>query len=278
VRGPIRRWLFLVAIAAGLVAAFALPQHAKADASGDLQAALSTLRGLGSQSFNRVALWARNGTPTVFAPVRDYERVEAQILNLGGDDRQAVLWWLQGNGRSTLYARGATDFQIGPPRQGVDQGTGPLPTPTPNAWRELRLASNSLGGTTAGEITVLGGFAAAKRDGTGATACISFKNAAPKAATRIIFEFPLVDASGNELGTLTLDREGTFSPDVAIMTYQTFSDWAGGTVTNRGYAQNCASLSSGIAAVPILTARYATYRLRRVEYADGSVWMPSNNP
>ncbi len=267
-----------LALVVGLVAALAVPQHAVADESSALRSALSSLRSLGTPSFNRVALWARNGAQPVPVPVRDYELAEAQILNLGGDDRQAVLWWLQGNGRSALYARGATEDQIGPPRPGVDIGTGPFPTPTPSVWRELRFVSNTLPDTlsaaTTGNIAILGGFAAAKRDGTSAMACVSFKNVAPQTATRIVFRFPLIDANSNELGALTLDRRGTFSSNVAIMTYPSFSDWVQNNTLNRSYADNCTTIVGGIAAVPILTARLATYRLTRVEYADGSVWTP----
>jgi len=255
------------------------PQHAYADASSALRNMLSTLRTLPQQSFNNVALWARNGTPQVFAPIRDYERAEVQILNLDSDNRQAVVWWLQGNGRSALYARGATNDQIGALRNGVDPGTGPLPTPTPMPWRELRLASSTLGGATSGNIAVIDGFAAAKRDGTGAMACVSFKNVAPLAATRVVFEFPLVDARGDALEEMMLDRRGTFSPNIDIMTYQSFSDWSQGKGTsNRGYADNCTTLTNGLAALPISSADYATYRVTRVEYSDGSAWTPSGTP
>ena len=266
-----RRFAFVATLfAIGLVVA--IPQGARADASDSLRQVLSTLRGLGVESFKNVVTWAANGAPQVVVPIQDYEQAEAQILNLGSDDRQAMLWWLRGNGRSALYARGATDDQIGPLRSGVDSGAAPAATPTPNPWRDLKLASATLGGSTpASNIVVLGGFAAAKVDGTSVKACVSFKNVAPLAAVRVLFRFPLLNAGGDVVGALQLDRKGIFSPNVEIASYGSMSD-AQGFGSNRNFADNCTTITNGVAAVPILTARYATYRVTHVEYADGSVW------
>ena len=266
-----RRRFAIVAALLAVVFLTAAPQYARADASDDLRQVLSTLRNLGQGSFANVVAWAANGAPQVLIPIRDYEQAEAQILNLGSDDRQAVLWWLRGNGRSALYARGATDDAIGPLRSGVDSGAAPAATATPNPWRDLKLASATLGGgTPASNIVLLGGFAAAKLDGTSAKACVSFKNVAPMAAVRVLFSFPLLDSGGNVVATLKLDRKGLFSPNVDIASYQSLSDSQG--FGNRNYADNCATVTNAVAAVPILTARFATYRVTRVEYADGSAW------
>ena len=258
-----------------LIFCVAIPLTGKAGGiSSSLGSALTTLRALGPQSFGYVVQWARNGAPQVTNPIADYEQAEAAILNLGSADRQAVLLWLQGNGRAALYARGATDDQIGPLRPDVDSGATPGPTATPNPWRDLKLASMTLGGSSPSKIAILGGFAAAKRDGTTLIACVSFQNNASVAAKHVVFEFDLLDAGGNTLGKLTLDRTGVFSPGIGIMSFQSFKDWqqlTGGPV-NRGYNDNCVRLNNGVAAVPILTARYATYRVTRVEHSDGSVW------
>lgn len=246
---------------------------AQADASYALGQTLGSLRALGPTSFGYVVQWARNGAPQVPVPIQDYEQAETQILNLNSGDRQAVLLWLQGSGRSALYARGATDDQIGPPRPGVDSGASPSPTSTPNPWRDLKLASTTLGnGTPAGNILLINGFVAAKRDGTSAIACISFRNVAPQAATRVVVDFFLLDANGQVLAPLTLDRRGTFSPNVDIHSYPGFEAWSGGTYNNRDYANGCTRVDNGVAAIPILTARLATYHVARVEYADGTVW------
>jgi hypothetical protein len=246
---------------------------AQADASYALGQALGSLRALGPTSFGYVVQWANSGAPQVPNPTQDYEYAEAQILNLNNGDRQAVLLWLQGSGRSALYARGATDDQIGPLRPGVDAGASPQPSATPNPWRNLKLASTTLGtGTPASNIVLLNGFVAAKRDGTSAIACISFKNVAPQSATRVVVDFSLLDANGQYLAPLVLDRRGTFSPNVEIHSYPSFDAWSGTGYVNRDYANGCVRVDNGVAAIPILAARLATYRITRVEYADGTVW------
>ncbi len=272
----LHRLLFVTALLAVIAGLFMASPSANADVSNTLRQTLATLRGLGGQSFGSVAQWARNGAPQVVFPVADYEQAETQILSLPGDDRQAVLWWLQGNGRSALYARGATDDMIGPLRAGVDSGATPAPA---LQWRDLRLASPTLGATGSGaQIVLLNGFAAAMLDGRRAVACVSFKNVAPQAATRVIFIFTLLNSDGRTGGELTLDRQGTFSPNIGIMSYDSYSDWVSHQSINRGYAQNCATVSNGVAAVPILTARYVTYRVTRVEYVDGSSWESTMQP
>jgi len=275
-----RRRLFVLVSIAMLVAVLSAPPRADADASNALVQALAAIGNLGPQSFSSVVQWARNGAPQVPIPIYDYQLVEAQILNLGGNDRGAVLSWLQGNGRSALYGRGATDDQIGPPRYGVDFGVIPSPSPTPNAWRDLQLASPTLNsGPPASSIVVINGFAAARRDGTSALACVSFKNTATIAATRVVFEFPLLSANGDTVATLTLDRRGTFSPNTGIMSYPTLDAQLNAGFVNKSYADNCVQISNGVAAVPILSARRATYQVTRVEYADSSVWpAPAPSP
>jgi len=159
----------------------------------------------------------------------------------------------------------------------TDPSNIPHPTPTPGQWRDLKLASATLNsGTPASKIVVVNGFAAAKRDGKSAMACVSFKNVANVAATRVVFEFPLLDMNGQELGEITLDRHGSFSPNVDIHTYPSYSDWNGGKTVNSGYADNCTTVKNGVAAIPILSARFASYRVTRVEYADGTDWTPAS--
>ena len=150
----------------------------------------------------------------------------------------------------------------------------PAATPTPAAWREIPLASATLEGGVQGQIQIIGGFAAVKRDATAAIACVSFKNLAPMAARRVIFEFPLLDAQGNALGNLTLDRNGEFSNNVTIATYDGFASWQQGGIGPRGYADNCIQKTLPTAAVPLLQARAASYRVMRVEYDNGTVWTP----
>lgn len=260
-------------IAAVLGMLCTLPRTARADGpSKALQNVLSEMRGLSPNDFSTLVSWARNGTPvpgmTAFQP----QQTENDILQLGQKDQQAVLWWLQGNGRSGLYARGASDYLIGPPRPLVD---GPAPTPTPGPWRNIPLATATLNGNVQGNIQIIGGFAGARRDGTSAIACVSFTNLAPKTANRIVFTFTLSNAAGVSLGTLTLDRRGEFSPNIPILTFDNFDAWIQGSIGPRGRIDNCIQQTLGTAALPILQARVAGYAVSEVDYDDGTTWSPA---
>ncbi|HEY1656250.1 MAG TPA: hypothetical protein VGF86_14185 [Candidatus Tumulicola sp.] len=82
-------------------------------------------------------------------------------------------------------------------------------TPTPNPYRSLRWGSV---GRVQGPIEVFQGWSALKRDGSMVYACISFKNTSSVAATRVRFDFPLLNKSEHVVDTARLDRKGTFSP------------------------------------------------------------------
>jgi hypothetical protein len=260
--------LAILTLVAGLFITVPAPVRAQSNA---LVAVLSEIQQLSQSDFATLCSWASNGTPPPFSTVFPVDKTKADILNLGDKDRQAVIWWLQGNGRSALYGRGANDYQIGNPRAPADSAA-PAPSPTPGPWREIPLASATLEGGVQGQIQILGGFAAVKRDGTAAIVCVSFKNLSPTTARRVVFEFPLLDAQGSSLGTLTLDRNGEFSSNVAIMTYAGFSDWNKGSIGPRGRDDNCIQRTLATAAVPLLQARSASYRVVRVEYDGGTVW------
>jgi hypothetical protein len=265
----IRRFAFCLSVLVACSLAV-LPSFASATPSQPLRNSLSGLKQLSHGGFREVAEWARNGASFVVFPTSPVQQVESSINNLPSQDRHAVLSWLRGNGRSALYARGASDADIG----SRDPSGGAQPTASPDPWRELRLASATLvANTNPSDISILGGFAAAKRDGTTVMACVSFKNTAASAATRVQMRFTLFGENGTELGTMELERTGTFSPNIDIMTWQSYANWGGGTaIGHRGYNDNCATLKNGVAAIPILRARYITYAIMRVEYANGTSW------
>ena len=146
----------------------------------------------------------------------------------------------------------------------------PSPTPTPNPYRSLNFASETLG-ESGGPIALVGGFAAARRDGTAAIVCVSFKNTGPLTARRVVFDFALVGQHGRDLGALHLDRHGEFSPGIDIYGWSSLAAWQSG-VGHRGYGDNCTHWQQGIAAAPILRAASVTYRVTRVEYGDGTSW------
>ncbi|HEY8311873.1 MAG TPA: hypothetical protein VIG47_15020 [Gemmatimonadaceae bacterium] len=241
---------------------------------------LTSLRNLPESQFATVTHWARNGTPrptTLGKPsfqISPEDWAELAILDLTPPDRRAVLDWLRGGGRSALRARGASDSDIGS-RNPV--GIRPVAAPTPNPYRLLEFGSPTLGGPPPGNIAILDGWLAVKRDGRGAHACISFKNLSSLTATRVQIELPMVDDAGAQLGDLQLDRRGTFSTGVDIHGWDSLKSWQG-AIGNRGFNDNCAGVSTAVAAFPLLAARYATYRILRVEYADGTAWTPSPAP
>lgn len=250
--------------------AFAPPQAAVAAPSSALVNVLTEIGNLSNGDFHRLVTWARSGaTPPVFAS-NSLTNAESDVSQLGNGDRNAVLQWLAGAGRAALYARGVTDSQIGwrnPP-------SGPAPTPTPNPWRNLPLATGSLDGNVQGNIQVLGGFAAAQRDGRAVIACVSFQNTAAKTASEVDFEFTLTGNEGTVLGKLTLDRKGKFSPNVGIYSYDSLSGWQQGSFGPSSRMDNCVQRKLGTAALPILEARYAGYRVAKVVYDDGTSWTP----
>jgi hypothetical protein len=270
----VRFGVLLLAIVIALV--MVIPRPVAAAPSPALGRALTSLRNLSDSQFDNVVRWARNGAPrpsTLGKPSSQIsleDWAELGILDLNGPDRQAVLDWLRGNGRSPLYARGANDSDIGSRRPG---SVGPAPTPTASPWRLLEFGSPTLGGAPPGNIAIFGGWAAVKRDGRGAHACISFKNVGSLAATRVLVEVPMIDDAGAQLGSLQIDRRGTFSTGIDINGWDSARSWQGG-VGHHGFNDNCAGVSMGVAALPLLAARYATYRILRVEYADGTAWTP----
>jgi hypothetical protein len=178
----------------------------------------------------------------------------------------------------TESSSSTTEFSIGTPTppSPTPSGERPTPTPTPNPWRQLTVATKTLSPGDEGGIEILSSFAAARRDGTSAAVCVSFKNDDPKVAKRIVFGFGLIDGNGGDVGEIVLDRKGTFSPGIAIEGYRTLASWSTGG-GNHGYNDNCVTLNRNIAALPILSAKFATYSVKSVEYADGTVWTARDN-
>jgi hypothetical protein len=261
------RVTFLLALAIAVAVAFCAVRPASATPSYRLGAVLSNLRQLTDAQFATVVQWSRNGAvrpPSAPGPVK---AVEQQISDLEWSDRSAVMNWLTGSGRSGLYARGASDADIGSRRPGEG------PQATPNPYRLLNFASPSLDDAPVGHIQILNGFAAVRNDGKAAIVCISFKNVSPKTAVRVVFDFPLMGPGGATLATLHLDRRGTFSPNVDINGWAELRDWQSG-IGHHGYNDNCTTIDRNVAATPLLRAAGATYGVMRVEYGDGMVWTP----
>ncbi|HEV3089965.1 MAG TPA: hypothetical protein VGX91_00830 [Candidatus Cybelea sp.] len=257
------RFAVLLACVAALLPFLAA--QVSADAPPNVTKALTSIRNLPDTQFAQVVRWARNGTPqpSGYGPV---EQVQSQILELRYNGQHAIVGWLQTGNRSALYALGATDAQIG------SRSPSSVASATPNPYRSLEFGTATLGGKPAGNIEVFAGWAAVKRDSRGAHVCVSFKNVGTIAATRVLFSFPLMNEADEQVAKLELDRRGTFSPGIAIHGWSSLSAWQSGS--NRGYDENCTGLALGVAAFPLRSALLASYRILRVEYADGSQWMP----
>lgn len=243
--------------------------RAHADASQALLNVLSEMRALSDSDFKSVVLWASNKTPpTPIESAFQPDKTEADIFSLENADRRAVMSWLQGKGRTALYAQGVTDEQIGPKYRLVS----PAEAAALNVWRGLPLVNAASDGRVQGRLQISSGFAAAKRDGTGFVACVSFKNISPLTVTRIVVDFPLLSAGDQALGDVVIDRRGEFAPNVPVPGYASLVEWQQNASGLRSHAENCVERQFATPALPVLQARLASYRVVRVEYADGTVW------
>ncbi len=243
--------------------------RAHADASPGLVSVLTEMRALSDSDFKRVVVWASNKTPpTPIESSFQPDKAETDIVSLEDADRRAVMSWLQGKGRTALYAQGVTDEQIGPKYRLVS----PAEAATLNAWRGLPLVNSALDGRVQGRTQILNGFAAAKRDGTAFIACVSFKNLALLPATRVVVDFPLLSAADQALGDLVLDRRGEFAPGTDVAGYASLSEWQQNAPGARLRGENCIERQFTEPALPLLQARLASYRIVHVEYAGGTSW------
>jgi hypothetical protein len=244
---------------------------ARAETSQRLAEVLAQVRNLSSKDFFTLACWARGGAPKPATSASEPQEVEADILHLARHDEDALFAWLGGDGRAALYGAGANDADIGDLRSEVD---APVATPTPNLWRDVPLASATLTSSTQVNVQIVGGFAAIKQDGTAAVACVSFKNVGSVPAKRIVFEFPLLNVNGQEIAKLALERTGVFPPNVEMQSFASMATWQSGDSPGRSFPDNCTKLELPTAAIPLLQARVAGYRVMRVEYTDGSIMLP----
>ncbi len=267
-----QRFLWVLALLVFVAALPAAAQFSRAPAH-DLVQTLAVLRNLSSSSFQQVVWWAPNPrNPGISVP--DWNNAEQRIMQLGVHDRDAVFAWLTGRGRHALYARGATDAMIGP-RRSVDTGHAASATPNPLAkYHVSQLVSGTLRGSEPPKsgIDVLKGFALVAKDGTKAIVCVSFKNVAARTAKTVHFVFSLLNAQGEDVGSIDFERRGTFSPNVAIDGPSSASDYVDPGLSHRGAFDNCVTRDEGTAALPLLQTRHVAYKVAGVTYADGSSW------
>lgn len=150
-------------------------------------------------------------------------------------------------------------------------GPAPAPTGTPGP-HSLPFAQVTPHGT-APPVRVFGAWAAQTYDGSAGFACFAFENKSNVAATLVRFEFQLLNKNGVGIEDLHLDRKGTFSPNIEIHGSHNVMEYTalGGP---RGYRDNCVSWQASVARDRKRYARVrsATYRIDRIEFADGTQW------
>ncbi len=235
--------------------------HAIASPSDGLASVLSQIKFMGNIDFGHLVEWAKNDGSPPDHPVFQPQKAELDITNLGDADHDAVMSWLRGHGRAKLHDQGASDADIGPIRGDIEAAAA-----TPNPWRSIPLATASIESAPQMGIQILGGFAAVKKDGTGAIVCVSFKNVDPRVASHVVIEFPILADGGAPAGSLVLDRSGEFSPNVDIRSFESLAAWQGG-IGPHSQNDGCIGKSLPTAAIPFLQARAAGYHVTAVDYA-----------
>jgi hypothetical protein len=261
-------WALFFCIA--LCLAMPVAAQASSGPSAQLMQTLTTIRNLGDSSFQHLVSWS-SAPKFPNATDRDWKNAEQEIMMLDSGDRSAVLAWLRGNGRSALYARGATDSMIGVTRAPGDRGGAT--SSEVSKYRVMKISSPTLGNPSPeGGIKVTGGFALIAKDGTKAIICVSFTNVAAVTASAVRFQFPLIGANGDTLGTIDFNRTGEFSPNVAIDGPADANSYFDPGFSHRGAFKNCVTSSQGTAALPLLQARHVAYKVAGVTYTNGSSW------
>lgn len=151
----------------------------------------------------------------------------------------------------------------------------PKPVVTPNPWRYIHWSNDKI---APAPIHVFSGWAAVKRDGTWVTGCVSFKNTSSLVAKTILFEFLFQNHSGQVEESKHFEREGTFSPDIAIHGYDNLDELFK-RPGHHGYYDNCwgKRVDTEAAISRLSQVRYFAYRIERVQYADGTEW-PEHHP
>lgn len=260
----------LALFCAALCLALSLAAQASPGPSAQLMQTLTTIRDLDNSSFQHLVSWS-NSPRFPDTTNRDWKNAAQEIMMLDSRDRSAVLSWLRGNGRSALYARGATDSMIGVMRAPGDRGGGE--SSALSKYRAMKISSPTLGNAPPeGGINVTGGFALIAKDGTKAIVCVSFTNVAAVAASAVHFKFPLVGANGDTLGTIDFNRTGEFSPNIAINGPSDANAYFDPGFSHRDAFKNCVTSSQGTAALPLLQTRHVAYKVAGVTYTNGSSW------
>jgi hypothetical protein len=144
--------------------------------------------------------------------------------------------------------------------------TAPQPPSVP--WRGLLFAASTLGAANSG-ISVTYGFAAVRNDGTEGLACVSFVNRNAQPATAVDVDIEVLDTLGFIRRVSPLRLRGNFAPGVEIGGPSSVEDVnsarANCVIDGENRLDDATDPFSGAAAV--------VYSVRRVQFADGTVWL-----
>src|SRR4051794_18216564 len=80
--------------------------YARAQDTNNIVRVLNEIRGLSDVEYGQLTGWAKSGTPRPAFTFSKVEQTENNILQLHSADRDPILSWLRGHGRSALHARG----------------------------------------------------------------------------------------------------------------------------------------------------------------------------
>lgn len=215
-----------------------------------------------SQSGSSVSLTNEQGA-TASGTFTDPSTLSTSWTIFGGGN---VTGRISGNLQTITWSNGT--YWTRSPETATPGRTVPAATPTPKPYWYLNWTD--VEGPTA-PIEVIQAWTGVMRDGSAAYTCVSFKNTGSVAATRIHFDFYLLNRNKHVVDTSDLDRKGTFSPNIGIHGYSSLGDWGQG---NRGYRDNCIGwrLDTGDERVSASRLRYFSVKVTRIEYADGTRW------
>ena len=217
--------------------------------------------------------WARGSAEPPSNPFFPQEHVEVQIAALQRADRDALIAWLRGQGRGRLYARNASDADIGPCKRPIDNAacSDSQHGGAASNVRSLHFALGTGASPVESGIEIEGGFAAVTKDGLTEVHCLSFKNVAAKTATSVTFGYRLLSKESETLDSGSDTRSGTFSPGITIAGPSDYGAYKSAT-GHRGLQDNCWATTTKVARMAALQAAYLTARVSAVTFADGSSW------
>lgn len=272
---------FFVVVCAFLAAAYASSiAGTQPAASADLRKTLKAIQELDPASVLGLQVWASYPKPEAPSPILSaLDEAEAEILTLKPDDREAVMSWLEQNGRGKLHAQGASDADIGACVPEVDPKNCSLSATqldqaatSAGSYRDLSFALAS-GADAGGGIAIERGFAIVKSDATSETHCLTFKNVGPKEADAVTFVYRLQARTGAVIDAGSSVRAGSFSPGMEVRGPSSAGDLVNPPDgSDKSQLDNCWTRSAHLAPPALLRATSITIGVASVTYNDGTHW------